>query len=305
MFRCRKSTCASNRRLTDVRAQVGEAAAQAKEIIVPIALDAKDRLLPLALDARDRLVPLAEAAVDRAIPLALDAKERLAPLAEAAADKARPLALDAKERLTPLAGVAIEKARPIAEQARGKMADVVEAEIIPRLVDLREQAEPLIEHGPSLAAAALVGETLEPVTEPKKRRHPIRKLLLLAALGAVAWLVAKTLLGSRDDGWELQETDFDDTDDVADETPSADDAFASAKAVPAETKPAPTGAEPADYGDGSYRGANPPKDFNIKGNERSMKYHVPKAIGYERTVTDLWFNSPEAAERAGFTRALR
>jgi hypothetical protein len=300
MFRCCKSTCPSSRRLTDVRAQVGEAAAQAKEIIVPIALDAKDRLLPLALDARDRLVPLAEAAADKARPLALDAKERLTPLAEVAIEKARPLALDARERLVPLAEVAIEKARPLAEQARGKAADVVEAEIIPRLVELREQAEPLMEHGPALAAAALVGETLEPEAEPKKRRHPIRKLFLLATLGAVAWLVAKTLLGSRDDGWELQETDLDDTEDVPDETLSADDASASAKTVARDAKP-----EPADYGEGSYRGENPPEDFNIKGNERSMKYHVPKAIGYERTVTDLWFNSPEAAERAGFTRALR
>ena len=300
MFRCSKCTSTSGRRLTDVRAQVGEAAAQAKEIIVPIALDAKDRLLPLALDAKDRLVPLAEAAIDKAFPLALDAKDRLVPLAEAAVDKARPIALDAKEHLIPLAEAAVDKARPVVEQARGKVTDAIEVDVLPRLVEFRDQ--PLFEHAP-LAVLPIQDE--EPAAKSKKRRHPILRVLGLAILGAAAWLIIKTLLGSRDDGWELQEADIDGAEPAPGEIPFAETTLTEAEPVQTDAEPVQAEAEPVEYGEGSYRGGNPPEDFIIKGNERSMKYHVPKAIGYERTVTDLWFNSPEAAERAGFTRALR
>jgi len=247
----------------DVKAQVGEAAAQAKEIIVPLAIDAKDRIVPLAIDAKDRLVPLAEAAVE----------------------KARPLALDAKERLMPLAEAAVEKARPVVGHAREKVAEVVEADVMPRLAELRDQ--PLVERS-QLAVAALKGEQLVPaVEEPKKRRHPIIKLIVLTLAAALIGLIVKTLLESRDDGWELQDDGVDEELEYAMSEPTSDDAV------------------PVDYGEGSYRGDNPPEGFNIKGNERSMKFHVPTALGFERTVTDLWFNSPEAAEQAGFTRALR
>ena len=36
-----------------------------------------------------------------------------------------------------------------------------------------------------------------------------------------------------------------------------------------------------------------------------MKYHVQESGGYERTNADVWFNSEEAAQAAGFTRAQR
>ena len=58
-------------------------------------------------------------------------------------------------------------------------------------------------------------------------------------------------------------------------------------------------------GDGSYVGSEPPEGFVIKGNERSMKYHVQGNGGYERTIADVWFSSEDAAEAAGFTRAKR
>ena len=58
-------------------------------------------------------------------------------------------------------------------------------------------------------------------------------------------------------------------------------------------------------GDGVYIGSEPPEGFSIKGNERSMKYHVPESSGYNRTVAEVWFNSEEAAQQAGFVRAQR
>lgn len=59
------------------------------------------------------------------------------------------------------------------------------------------------------------------------------------------------------------------------------------------------------YGEGAYVGTEPPAEYSIKGNERSMKYHLPESGGYERTIADVWFNSEEAAQAAGFTRAKR
>lgn len=59
------------------------------------------------------------------------------------------------------------------------------------------------------------------------------------------------------------------------------------------------------YGEGAYVGAEPPEGFAIKGNERSMKYHLPDSTGYDRTIADVWFISEAAAESAGFTKAQR
>lgn len=59
------------------------------------------------------------------------------------------------------------------------------------------------------------------------------------------------------------------------------------------------------YGPGSYVGDEPPEGFNIKGNDRSMKYHVPGSAAYERTIAEVWFDSEDAAQAAGFVRAQR
>lgn len=59
------------------------------------------------------------------------------------------------------------------------------------------------------------------------------------------------------------------------------------------------------YGEGSYVGDEPPEGFTIKGNDRSMKYHLPGSVAYVRTIAEVWFNSEEAAQAAGFVRAGR
>jgi hypothetical protein len=72
-----------------------------------------------------------------------------------------------------------------------------------------------------------------------------------------------------------------------------------------EAKAAPEAAKPKYEGEGVYIGSEPPEGFTIKGNERSMKYHVPESAGYGRTVAEVWFNSEDAAQQAGFVRAQR
>ena len=81
-----------------------------------------------------------------------------------------------------------------------------------------------------------------------------------------------------------------------------------AKAEPKAAEPkAEAVAEAPDskYGEGSYVGENPPAGFDIKGNEDSMKFHVPESPWYDRTIAEVWFNSEEAAEKAGFVNAVK
>jgi large subunit ribosomal protein L4 len=61
--------------------------------------------------------------------------------------------------------------------------------------------------------------------------------------------------------------------------------------------------EPQEAQEGAWRGeGEPPKGFDIKGNEDSMLYHTPDSWMYEQTEAEVWFNSEEAAVAAGFTR---
>ena len=47
----------------------------------------------------------------------------------------------------------------------------------------------------------------------------------------------------------------------------------------------------------------PDADHQVKGNEDSMKYHVPGSRWYDATVAEVWFASAEEAEAAGFAPA--
>lgn len=116
---------------------------------------------------------------------------------------------------------------------------------------------------------------------------------------------------------DVQETASEVAGDAADAVDDAKDTAADAadkasdavdKATDAATKDDKGDAAPlaeSPYGEGSYVGAEPPEGYDIKGNERSMKYHLQGSGGYERTITDVWFSSTEAAEAAGFVRAQR
>jgi large subunit ribosomal protein L17 len=49
--------------------------------------------------------------------------------------------------------------------------------------------------------------------------------------------------------------------------------------------------------------AKAPEGFPIKGNEDSMKYHKPDGQWFEQTTAEVWFDSEESAQAAGFTEA--
>ncbi|MGL4173182.1 MAG: 50S ribosomal protein L17 [Actinomycetota bacterium] len=63
-------------------------------------------------------------------------------------------------------------------------------------------------------------------------------------------------------------------------------------------------AHDAPFGAGSHGPTSDgslPEGFAIKGNRDSMLYHVPGSRWYEQTVAEVWFDTAEAAEAAGFS----
>jgi len=268
-----------------------------------------------ALDAAiERLQPLLEQAAEKVAPLADDAKKR----AEHARVVAAKYAADTLDSVQPQLNEALDKVSPAVERAQ----KAVQNDLIPKLIqllheaaehpavagileDARDAADEVESRGRA-TVAAVKGELELP--KKSKGKTFVKLAVVAGLLGAVA-VAVKTFLGSKDQGWAPHEpspaytyTDtptpkdpepepVDDADDEVDETPDEGDA----------TLEEPTNP----FGEGSFVGAEPPEGFTIKGNDRSMKYHVPESGGYERTIADVWFSNEEAAQAAGFTRAQR
>src|SRR5690606_35375124 len=79
--------------------------------------------------------------------------------------------------------------------------------------------------------------------------------------------------------------------DAAESAESADDAD-QVDQVDAVDLPAAAVAAPDD---GSV-----PDGYPIKGNRNSMKYHEPGGRYYDVTIAELYFDTPESAEAAGY-----
>ncbi len=97
------------------------------------------------------------------------------------------------------------------------------------------------------------------------------------------------------------------------ETPATDEAPV-VEALAAEEAPVVEAAADAHegatatqpYGPGSkspLKSGNAPKGFAIKATEDSKTYHTEGGDSYEQTVAEVWFETEEAAEAAGFTKA--
>lgn len=269
-----------------------------------------------ALDAAiERLQPLLEQAAEKVGPLADDARKR----ADHARVAAAKYAADTLDSVQPQLNEALDKVSPAVERAQ----KAVQNDLIPKLIELLHEAaeHPAvagiledargaadeIEGRGRASVAALKGELELP---KKSKGKTFVKLAVVAALLGAAAVAVKTFLGSKDQGWAPHEPSpaytYTDTptpkdpepepdDDDADEADEADEALGDAE-VEEPTNP---------FGEGSYVGTEPPEGYTIKGNDRSMKYHVPESGGYERTIADVWFLSEEAAQAAGFTRAQR
>ncbi|HAG58786.1 MAG TPA: 50S ribosomal protein L17 [Arthrobacter bacterium] len=90
-----------------------------------------------------------------------------------------------------------------------------------------------------------------------------------------------------------------------------------AEATQAATKAAPAAEEApvvepveTEAAEAKYAGSKPatadnvaPEGFEVKGNEDSMKFHVPGSRWYDSTIAEVWFDSAESAAAAGFVPA--
>ncbi|GAA1437461.1 hypothetical protein GCM10009616_39250 [Microlunatus lacustris] len=276
---------------------------------VPLAQQAYEKAVPLATGAAAAAGPFAHQAYEKAAPLAGQAVGAVAPYAQAAADKVAPLAEAASLRIAPVvaggtavAQDAVSKVGPAFESAR----DHVNDELLPKVGTALSAAaaSPLavevVKRGRATAAAAR-GELTLP--EEKAGGSWVKRIAVVAALAGVAVVVRKLLGGSQDSGWQAARPSTP-APSSAPSAPAGDDTVESSPVTEEEITPVavlkPTSST---YGEGSYTGTEPPEGFVIKGNENSMKYHLPDGGGYAQTVAEVWFDSEESAERAGFTRA--
>ena len=290
----------------------------------------------LAVGATAAAGPLVHQMYEKAAPLAGQAVDAVSPYTHAVADKVSPYTEMAAVRIAPvLAGGAAaahgaaERVGPALESARDRVSD----ELLPKVTTALSAAaaSPLaveaVKRGRATAAAAR-GELSLPEPAPK-RGGWVKRIALVAALAGVAAVVVRKFLGgNQDSGWQAARPSTPAPAPAPTPTPAPFSA-AAASVAPADPEaaatesvdePAGTDADVNDvavdleapeaedatdsrFGEGSYVGSEPPEGFFIKGNENSMKYHLPDGGGYEQTVAEVWFNSEEAAERAGFNRA--
>jgi small subunit ribosomal protein S16 len=74
--------------------------------------------------------------------------------------------------------------------------------------------------------------------------------------------------------------------------------------APVAEAAAEVAAPDAPYGAGSARSnadGSAPEGYAIKGNDSSKLYHAPGTRYYDSTIAEIWFATPEDAERAGFS----
>jgi small subunit ribosomal protein S2 len=91
-----------------------------------------------------------------------------------------------------------------------------------------------------------------------------------------------------------------------DAAPAADAPASPATTTGSGVTPPEGATATAPFGPGSkapLKSGNAPKGFPIKGNADSGKYHTEDGQWYEQTTAEVWFDTAESAEAAGFTRA--
>ncbi len=204
------------------------------------------------------------------------------------------------KRLRPLAEKLITKAKRGDIHSRRLVLTTVKdkgvvhtlfTEIAPTLADREGGYTRITKVGPRkgdnapMALIEIVTESVEDskkanakVTAPAKKASPRRAAPAPAASTPVEESPAEELVGDTEELDESTEAEQAPSDDTSDE-------------------------EAKEYGEGSYRGVEPPAGFDIKGNEDSMKFHTTESQWYEQTIAEVWFDSEKSAEAAGFTKA--
>lgn len=85
--------------------------------------------------------------------------------------------------------------------------------------------------------------------------------------------------------------------------PAAEKAAPVAAAAPVETTTEATSTDLPAGAAAALENGEAPEGFEIKGNAGSMKYHVPGSRWYSNTQAEIWFDTKESAEAAGYAPA--
>jgi gas vesicle protein len=286
-----------------------------------LAADTFDKVHPVIDDALDRVSPAVDATVKRVKPAVDDVLQRIPPTV----DHAREIVQE--DYLPKIADLLSELARqPLARELKIAAATAAISK------EIRKAAKPKRSGWKTFGKILLAGAALGAVAVA------IRKLLADPSTGweshvpSTAYVadpvndvvddVKKKVADTAKDVSEKVEDAAakaaDVVEDVKDNvTEAADDVAEGVKLVKGDIEEkldqladeveggdaSPLADSP--YGTGSYVGDEPPEGFTIKGNDRSMKYHVPGSAAYERTIAEVWFETEDAAREAGFVRAQR
>lgn len=312
----------------------------AQHRIAPLAEQARERIAPFAEQARERITPFTDQAKERAghaqevlAPYVTDAQARItdaqariSPVAHEAKIRSAVGARGTLDNLAPRLEHALLAVGPLAEEAAHRLHD----DVVPRatrFLDKAAEVQPPMSRRQRRKAAKVARAHAKALARQESSGGNAWKvLLILTGLIGLGVLIAKKLATPKQDAWQNYQ-------------PTAP-APAPARPQPAAEETAPV-AEPEEgnelpadiaaaevsmigeggavteadstlstdtstsYGEGSFVGTQPPAEYSIKGNPRSMKYHVPGSDSFDRTITDVWFSTEDAAKAAGFTKATR
>jgi hypothetical protein len=214
--------------------RIGPLVHHAADKVGPLAQSAADKVGPLAQSAADRIGPIAQSAADRIAPVA----GRVSPFATHAVGYVSPYAHQAVGYVTPIAYLAAARVTPLAESAKlhgiqfahgaagavgprledawGRVMPVVDAathrvsdDLMPRVSGALAAAagSPIAVEASRRSRATLAaarGELVLPADEPTRGGSWVKRIAVVAAVGGLAALAVKQLLGSKDDQWQAR-----------------------------------------------------------------------------------------------------
>lgn len=118
---------------------------------------------------------------------------------------------------------------------------------------------------------------------------------------------ARVAASRATDGVEDVEEEIEDlVDDIEDTVDTAAEEDYDATVADSDDDGAKDAVDESPFGPGSAAPLDDdsaPEGYAIKGNADSMKFHEPGGRWYDSTIAEVWFDSVEAAEAAGFIKA--